>query len=72
MPGRRESGVNNGSVPVRKYAAWLTALKLMKNYEPFYITEKSINLKKELDNYAWKKDPKSGKPGMNLLTILTI
>lgn len=58
----QQSGIN--IVPVRKYpGSVVDGIKLMKGYAPFYITERSMNLKKELDNYAWKKDNKTGKAG---------
>ena len=44
-------------VPCFKYAGSVKdGIKLAKNYQPFLITERSLNAKKELDNYTWKKD----------------
>lgn len=36
-------------------------ISMMKGYQMF-ITARSANLKKELDNYSWKIDPRTGKP----------
>jgi len=47
---------------VKKYpGSVLDGIKLMQQYQPFFVTERSINLKKEFDNYTWIKDPETGK-----------
>jgi len=44
-------------VPCMKYAgSVIDGINLVKNYLPILITEHSLNAKKELDNYTWKKD----------------
>ena len=44
-------------VPCRKYAGSVKdGIDLMQNYQPLQITDRSLNTKKELDNYTWKKD----------------
>ncbi|MDR0682027.1 MAG: PBSX family phage terminase large subunit [Dysgonamonadaceae bacterium] len=43
--------------PVVKYAGSVTdGIELMNNYAPFYVTERSVNLIKELKNYMYKKN----------------
>ena len=44
-------------VPVKKYAGSVKdGIELVQNYQPILITERSLNAKKELDNYTWIKD----------------
>ena len=44
-------------VPVQKYAGSVKdGIELVQNYMPILITERSLNAKKELDNYTWIKD----------------
>lgn len=46
--------------PVKKYAgSILDGIRQMQNYQPFLVTENSLNIKKELDNYTWQKDPRT-------------
>ena len=48
--------------PVQKYAGSVDdGIKLLQQYSPLYITETSVNLKRELDNYTWIKDPLTGR-----------
>lgn len=43
--------------PVVKYNGSVKdGIELMKNYEPFYVTARSVNLIKELKNYMYKKN----------------
>lgn len=46
--------------PANKYSGSIVdGIKIMQQYMPFYITERSINLKKELDNYIWSDKNKN-------------
>ena len=48
-------------IGVRKYAGSVgEGLRVMSNYAPFYVTERSVNLIKELKNYTYKKDYRTG------------
>lgn len=47
--------------PVQKYPGSVKdGIELMNKYAPFYVTERSVNLIKELKNYTWKKDVLTG------------
>lgn len=47
---------------VRKYPGSIVdGIRKMQNYLPFKITERSLNLKRELDNYTWQRDPRTDK-----------
>lgn len=47
---------------VKKYpGSIIDGLNLMKNYMPFYVTEDSLELITELNNYCYSKDERSGK-----------
>jgi len=44
-------------LPCQKYAGSVKdGIELVQNYLPILITERSLNAKKELDNYTWIKD----------------
>ena len=44
-------------IPVVKYAGSVKdGIELMKNYAPFYVTARSVNLIRELKNYMYKKN----------------
>lgn len=48
--------------PVLKYpGSVIDGIELMKNYEPFYVTESSVNAIKELKNYTYIKNLATGK-----------
>lgn len=48
--------------PVQKYPGSIVdGLELMQRYAPFYVTERSVNLIRELKNYTRKKDFASGR-----------
>lgn len=48
--------------PAKKYpGSVLDGIRQLQNYEPFLVTEQSINAKKELDNYTWKRDSRTDK-----------
>jgi len=52
----RNKGFNNIRECLKYAGSVKDGIKLMKNYQPFLVTERSVNTKKELDNYTWKKD----------------
>ena len=33
----------------------------MQGLKHIYVTERSVNVKKEFDNYTWQQDPKTGR-----------
>lgn len=39
----------------------LDGIRLLEQHAPFYVTERSLNVIKELDNYTWQIDAKTGK-----------
>lgn len=48
--------------PVRKYAGSVVdGIRKMQNYLPIMVTERSMNLKRELDNYTWYRDPRTDR-----------
>ena len=48
--------------PVKKWPGSVKdGIELMKNYEPFYVTERSVNFIKELSNYTYQKNFATGK-----------
>jgi phage terminase large subunit len=47
---------------VKKYpGSIIDGIELMKKYQPFYITERSINTIKEIKNYTYKKNETTGR-----------
>lgn len=47
---------------VKKYPGSVKdGIELMKKYEPFYVTERSVNIQKELKNYTYIKNFATGK-----------
>lgn len=47
--------------PVAKYpGSVIDGIELMKNYQPFYVTERSVNTIRELKNYTYIKNPATG------------
>lgn len=47
---------------VKKYPGSINdGIELMKKYQPFYITERSVNSIREVKNYTYKKDPSTGR-----------
>lgn len=39
----------------------LFGIDFMQGLKHIYVTERSVNVKKEFDNYTWQQDPKTGR-----------
>ena len=57
--------IQNAGLPInpttKGAGSILFGIDFMQGLKHIYVTERSLNIKKEFDNYTWQQDPKTGK-----------
>lgn len=62
---REVTEIQNAGLPIiatsKGQGSVLFGIDFMQGLQHIYVTERSLNIKKEFDNYTWQQDPKTGQ-----------